>query len=92
MMDSYAEQIRNHWRRRCPRRYAQIDDPDAFFAREAAAVARGVAELSERLLEPEPAHETYIERVRRLTRARRRAERIVMAARLPEAEGGTGAG
>jgi hypothetical protein len=66
-----------HWRQHLPTAYATISDTAAFFQELEDEAAHQVDDLMESLAGPEPAGETYIEKVGRYRMARLQAEEIV---------------
>ena len=83
-MNEYATMARDHWREHLPARYAQIEDPDAWFTQlgeEVAAEIAGLwAEMS--LKAGNPPGEDFMDRVGRLNAIRKQAEEIILADRV----------
>lgn len=78
-MNKYGLRIRDRWRTTAPTRYATIEDPENYFEELGEMVASQVEQLSASMAGPDPADETYLEKVARLTSATRLAEEQVMA-------------
>lgn len=77
-MDKYGKDIRDYWVRWAPTRLATLENPDAYFEELGATVGAQIEQLSIQLAGPDPKDEGYLEKVARLTAARRQAEEIVM--------------
>jgi hypothetical protein len=78
MMNHYGQMAQEHWRRRLPRRYSQIPDPQSFFSTLGDQVSQVIGDLAPELEGDSPPGETYLSRTGRLTAARRQAEEIVL--------------
>ena len=78
-MNEYGVQAMTHWRQWLPSRFAQIADPETFFANLGLEVAEQIADLSTELAGDDPAQETYLEKVGRLNAARHRAQETILA-------------
>ncbi len=89
-MNQYGLRARDHWARWLPRRYAQIQDPDSFFASLGEQAAEQIADLMMDLAGDDPPGEEYLVKMGRLGMARLRAEEIVLNDLiLPPPEAGT---
>jgi len=77
-MNAYGAMAQRHWQRWLPSRYTQISDPSSFFSTLGEQTQTRVADLTQDLAGPDPAGETYLQKVGRLTNARMRAEEIVL--------------
>ena len=78
-MNKYGAQARDHWVRVVPSRYAELPNPEEFFEILGEQVQGQVDDLSITIAGPDPAGESYLEKVGRLTMAQRQAEEIVLA-------------
>jgi hypothetical protein len=81
-MNQYATMARDHWARWLPGRYAQIPDPDTFFASLGEEVAQQIGDLMMDLAGDDPPGEGYLAKVGRLNMARLQAEEMVLAERV----------
>jgi hypothetical protein len=79
----YGRAARRHWQRWLPGQYAQIDDPDGYFAAAGEDAAQRIDALADDLAGDGLPGEGYLAAVARLTAARRRAETLVMAGLMP---------
>ena len=88
-MNRYGRQAETMWKQACPRRYAALEDPEAFFTGLGEQAMEMVAELEARIAGPDVPGEAYLEKVGRLNAARNQAEEIARAEILapPETEG-----
>ncbi len=77
-MNRYGRLAREHWMTHAPSRAAALPDLEEFFIELGLVVQGQVSDLTVRLAGPDLAGETYLEKVARLTTARRQAEEIVM--------------
>ncbi len=77
-MNQYATLARSHWRLHLPTRYAQLNDPETYFSQLGDQAAEQIEALAEALAGPDPAEETYLQKVGRLTEARATAESTVL--------------
>jgi hypothetical protein len=73
-VNRYGEKARAHWRLFLPKRYAQIEDPDAFFTDLGEQIEMQIEVLEQALAGDDPPHESYMEKVGRLNMARLCAE------------------
>lgn len=78
-MNRYGEAVRRHWEQQLPGQYVRIEDPESFFAALGAYAALMIDELADDLAGDDPSGEGYLDKVVRLTAARRLAEQEVMA-------------
>lgn len=78
-MNRYARLAMTHWQRCAPSRVKALADPTGFFTDLGEQVQAQVSDLACLLAGPDPARETYQEKVARLRRATRAAEEVVMA-------------
>lgn len=87
-MNRYGRQAETMWKQACPKRYAQLEDPEAFFTDLGEQAMEMVAELEARIAGPDVPGEAYLEKVGRLNAARNQAEEIARAEILapPETE------
>jgi hypothetical protein len=87
-MNRYGRQAETMWKQACPGRYAELDDPEAFFTGLGEQAMEMVAELEVRIAGPDVPGEAYLEKVGRLNAARNQAEEIARAEILapPETE------
>ncbi len=77
-MNRYGLRARNHWARWLPTRYAQIEDPDSFFASLGQEAADRIQDLMMDLAGDDPAGEGYLEKQARMTTAQMEAEGQVL--------------
>lgn len=78
-MNKYGEMARRHWEQTDPARVAKIADPVEFFSTLGRQVESKVLDLQTRLAGPDPAGESYLEKVGRLNAANAQAEEAVFA-------------
>ena len=76
-MNKYGMQARQAWQQASPTHYSQIPNPDEFFTQLGEQAAEQIVELQMKLAGPDPAGESYFEKVGRLNAARNQAEEIV---------------
>lgn len=79
LMNRYGAQARDHWSRVAPIRYAALPNPEEFFEVLGEQVQGQVDDLSQTIAGSDPAGETYLEKVGRLTMAQKQAEEIVLS-------------
>ncbi len=77
-MNQYATLACSHWRQNLPSRYAQLSDPETFFTILGEQAVEEIEAMAEALAGPDPAEETYLQKVGRLTEARATAESTVL--------------
>jgi hypothetical protein len=80
----YGHAAQRHWQRWLPDQYAQITDPDRYFAAAGQDAAQRIDALAGDLAGDGLPGEGYLAAVARLTAARRRAEALVMAGLMPD--------
>lgn len=85
-MNQYGAQARRYWREYLPGRYAQIEDPEAFFTDLGEEMADQVVELTDSIAGPDRPGEGYLGKVGRLNMARLSAEEQVMREMLPASD------
>lgn len=87
-MNRYGRQAETMWKQACPKRYAELEDPEAFFTGLGEQAMEMVLELEVRIAGPDVPGEAYLEKVGRLNAARNQAEEIARAEILapPETE------
>jgi len=78
-MNRYGEAARRHYEQQLPEQYMWIEDPESFFAELGEYAALMIDELADDLAGDDPPGEGYLDKVFRLTAARRLAEQEVMA-------------
>ena len=78
-MNKYGLIAQDHWKTAAPNRYADLPNPEQYFEELGEQMLSQVDGLSVQLAGPDPAGETYLEKVGRLTMAKRQAEEIVLA-------------
>jgi len=86
-MNQYGAQARRYWQEHLPGRYAQIEDPEAFFADLGEEMAEQVVELTHSIAGPDRPGEGFLGKVGRLNMARLSAEEQVMREMLPASDG-----
>ena len=78
-MNKYALIAQDHWKTAAPSRYADLPNPEQFFEELGEQVLSQVVDLSQAIAGSDPAGESYLEKVGRLTMAQKQAEEIVLA-------------
>jgi hypothetical protein len=78
-VNRYGEAVRRHWEQQLPGQHARIEDPESFFALLGEYAALIIDELADDLAGDDPPGEGYLDKVVRLTAARRLAEQEVIA-------------
>ena len=81
-MNTYGKFAQEAWKTTAPAEYALIPDPDQWFEALGEEAAQRVGELMMELAGPDPAGETYLEKVGRLNASKMQAEEIVRAEML----------
>ncbi len=76
-MNTYGKFAQEAWKTTAPAEYALIPDPDQWFEALGEEAAQRVGELMMELAGPDPAGETYLEKVGRLNASKMQAEEIV---------------
>lgn len=93
-MNGYGTQAMQHWQRWLPSRYAQLEDPEAFFTDLGEQVAEQVSQTVDSLRTSHAeqlAQAEYLERVGLLTNLRMQAQEMVLSEMvLLDPEPGTG--
>lgn len=77
-MSRLAVMAREHWKKHRPTAYAELDNPESFFANLAEAAQEQIDTLADALAGPDDPAETFMEKVSRLTQARHAAEGHVL--------------
>jgi hypothetical protein len=85
-VNQYGAQARRYWQEYLPERYAQIEDPEAFFTDLGEEMADQVVELTDSIAGPDRSGEGYLGKVGRLNMARLSAEEQVMREMLPASD------
>ncbi|RBM18098.1 hypothetical protein DI005_20100 [Prauserella sp. PE36] len=83
-MNRYGELAQRHWQTFLPRRYSQIEDPQAFFTTLGAEVEQEIDQMTEDLLahqDPSPERD-YLAEIGRRNAARSQAREKVLAERV----------
>lgn len=78
-MNNYGEMAREYWARAAPVRYAELPQPEVFFADLGEQILTRVDQLVPSLAGPDLPDETYLQKVGRLNAAKKQAEEIVLA-------------
>jgi hypothetical protein len=76
-MSSYGRQARHNWETLAPTALAQMEDPETFFRDLGEQAEAMVAQLAPKIAGPDPAGESYLEKVGRLNAAKAQAEEVV---------------
>ncbi|MAP64381.1 MAG: hypothetical protein CMH34_11710 [Microbacterium sp.] len=77
-MNRYGRQAMEHWRKWAPSRLAALPDPETFFTALGLEAETQVSDLAAILAGTDEPRENYLQKVARLSAARRRAEEVVM--------------
>lgn len=85
-MNSYARRALRYWQNNLPRQYAQISNPEKFFATMGETMAEQINTLATQMEGPDDPNETFLDKLGRLNRVRTEAEHTVMGEMLPEPE------
>lgn len=85
-VNQYGTTAEKHFRVFLPDRYAQIEDPRAFFDEMGQQMAQEIDLLADQFAGDDPPGEEYLEKVGRLTAARQMARERVLAETLPDPE------
>lgn len=85
-MNRYGRRALRHWQQHLPTQYAQITDPQKFFATMGETLAEQIEDLAEDLAGPDRPGEGYLAKLGRLNMARTNAEDQVLRETLPEPE------
>lgn len=86
-MSRYEQLVRRRWELRAPAATSRIEDPQTFFSTLVVQVNDRVLQLADELAGPDPAGESYLEKVGRLNAARAQAEEIALSEVDPALEG-----
>ena len=80
-MNKYGRMAIRHWEKTDPDRFQQIpaSDRETFFAELGERAEMEIQQLQDQLAGPDPAGESYLEKVGRLNMARLQAEERVLA-------------
>ena len=79
MTQKYAALARKHWEQHAPTRLRALENPEEFFTNLGMEVEQHVSQAALILAGADRTRETYLEKVARLSTARRIAEEVVMA-------------
>lgn len=88
-MNPYGAKTRDYWKKWLPKRYSQIEDPEAFFSKLGEEIETQVEVLAQSLAGSDPPNEGFHEKLGRLNMAHFNAEEQVlreMALLEPELE------
>jgi len=77
-INRYDEAVRRHWEQQLPGQYSRIENPESFFALLGEYAALMIDELADDLAGDDPPGEGYLDKVVRLTAARRLAEQAIL--------------
>jgi hypothetical protein len=77
---------RDHWAKWRPAELAAMTDPESFFSTLGIHIADSIDALADQIAGPDPAGETYLEKVQRLRMARRDAESDLLRDALEQPE------
>jgi len=77
-MNEYGQMALDHWQRRLPQRYSQIEDPNSFFSTLGDQVATRIADLTMDLAGEDPPGEQFMQKLGRLNNAAQRAREMVL--------------
>ena len=89
VMNSFGQQVQQHWKTWLPTRYSEIENPEAFFARAGEQIAEQVLELSGELEAAQSGdlmRMSYLDRVGRLNAIEKSARESVLSQWLLEPE------
>lgn len=78
-MNHYGHKARGYWQANAPSRYAELDDPDRYFADLGEQALMQIEQISQHLEADLPPEMPYLERVGQLRAIQRQAEEIAMA-------------
>ena len=86
-MNGYGRSAQRTWQELAPTAYAEIEDPESYFAELGEQAADQVVDLTLQMQGPDLPNETYFQKVGRINAAKMQAEEIVRAEMLtPESE------
>jgi urease accessory protein UreH len=77
-MNHYGAMAERHWRETAPRRYRELENPEAFFTELGEEVQSRVLDLAAQLAGPDLPDEEYLQKLGRLNAAKNQAEEIVL--------------
>ncbi|HRQ00741.1 MAG TPA: hypothetical protein PK781_09810, partial [Terrimesophilobacter sp.] len=78
-MNKYGQMALSHWQATDPHRVAELSNPAAFFESMGLEMQTQVTNLASMLAGSDRQGETFLQKVARLTAARRQAEEVVMS-------------
>jgi hypothetical protein len=78
-MNKYGQMALSHWQATAPNRVAELSDPTAFFEALGLEMQEQVTNLASMLAGSDLRGETFLQKVARLTAARKQAEEVVMS-------------
>ena len=78
-MNKYGKMARTHWEATAPSRVAELSNPESFFESMGLEIQAQVTNLAPMLAGSDRQGETFLQKVARLTAARRQAEEVVMS-------------
>lgn len=78
-MNKYGQLALSHWQATAPSRVAELNDPTAFFQEMGLEMQAQVTNLASMLAGRDRQGETFLQKVARLTAARKQAEEVVMS-------------
>jgi hypothetical protein len=81
-VNRYGQLAQQQWAQSLPEVYAEIRDPDGFFAVLGDLIAAQVDELAYEIAGDDPPGEGYLAKVQRLTAARAQAEENILRDRF----------
>jgi hypothetical protein len=81
-VNRYGQLAQQRWAQSLPEVYAEIRDPDGFFAVLGDLIAAQVDELAYEIAGDDPPGEGYLAKVQRLTAARAQAEENILRDRF----------
>ena len=85
-MNKYGAMLRRQWEIADPKFVQSLNDPTAHFSQLGEQVSEEILELLPSLEGTDPAEETYLEKVGRLSAAKLQAEEIVLAEYQPASD------
>lgn len=78
-MNGYGRSAQRTWQELAPMAYAEIEDPESYFAELGEQAADQVGDLTLQMQGPDLPNETYFQKVGRINAAKMQAEEIVRA-------------
>ena len=88
-MNQYGRRIQKHWQSHLPSQYAQITDPETFFAEQGETAATQIQALTDSLAGQDQPGENFMDKLGRINMAQTNAEDAVMREMLPPVEATT---